>query len=71
MLYLFYSTIATVALGEERTTDGKCLPKDLRLQDDTLEDHVIYSDPNTTPTYSQLTSLQQAVVLGEWSGFIA
>ena len=41
------------------------MPKDLQLQDDTLLDHVAYSDLQATPT-PQLTALEQAVILGQW-----
>ncbi|CAI8052814.1 Tetratricopeptide repeat protein 27 [Geodia barretti] len=40
------------------------VPKNVQLQDDTLLDSVVYSDPETTPT-PRLTSLEQAVVLGQ------
>ena len=43
----------------------RVLPKDLRLQDDTLLDHVAYSDLQATPT-PKLTALEQAVILGQW-----
>ena len=43
----------------------KVVPKNLQLQDDTLLDRVAYSDPEATPTL-RLTSLEQAVVLGQW-----
>ena len=43
----------------------RMVPKNVQLQDDTLLDSVVYSDPETTPT-PRLTSLEQAVVLGQW-----
>ena len=43
----------------------KVLPKDLQLQDDTLLEHVAYSELQATPT-PRLTTLEQAVILGQW-----
>ena len=43
----------------------KAVPKDLRLQDDTLLEQVVYSDLQATPT-PKLTPLEQAVILGQW-----
>ena len=43
----------------------RAVPKNVLLQDDTLLERVVYSDPKTTPP-PRLTSLEQAVVLGQW-----
>jgi tetratricopeptide (TPR) repeat protein len=54
--------------GEERSAGQevgeRMVPKNVQLQDETVLDGVVYSDPETTPT-PRLTSLEQAVVLGQ------
>ena len=55
----FLKTFSPPEVGE------RMVPKNVQLQDETVLDGVVYSDPETTPT-PRLTSLEQAVVLGQW-----
>jgi hypothetical protein len=57
-------TTASERETEEASEGGakRAVPKDLQLQDDTLLEHVVYSDLRATPT-PKLTALEQAVIL--------
>lgn len=48
-----------------KVTETHLLPQDLLLRDDTLLDHIKFTDQPAVPV---ITSLQQAAILGEWYG---